>query len=232
MDNNIIKVIEHAILAADLALYFKHHKTFFTIVETKSFDWAESDHRSLLQSMLMTASDLSAIAKPWHVQERVAFLVAEEFCQEGDLEQKQLHVKPAEMRDRAKLYKFPEMQVGYIDFICMPIYKKLSEQYPVLEKQLEYVVDNRKHWLDKAEAHKRGEWTPPEAPPERPPEAPPVNGDGNDSDGTNDDCCNKENKCVVLSCAVESGGVSSNRSSKGDLVVDSSCNDDDKEGKK
>ena len=238
--NTIIKVIEHAILATDLALYFKHHKQFFEIVDTKTFEWVDNEHRSLLRSMLMTASDLSAIAKPWHVQERVAHLVAEEFCQEGDLEQKQLHVKPAEMRDRAKLYKFPEMQVGYIDFICMPIYKKLSQQYPVLNTQLDYVVDNRKHWLEKSERIKRGETdTPPddsipETPPDTPPDANKENTNENKEDRNevkeqkklsdvnevsleeendmNEDCCNKDKKCVVLSCAVDSSpkGVDSN----------------------
>merc|ERR1719370_164354 len=173
----------------------------------------------------MTASDLSAIAKPWHVQERVAFLVAEEFCQEGDLEQKQLHVKPAEMRDRAKMDKYPQMQVGYIDHICMPIYKKLSEQYPVLEKQLNYVIDNRQHWLDKAEAHKRGEGTRPVVTPEAPAE----NGDDNDSDDVAGDCCNKEKKCVVLSCTTSNdtsnnGSNNSNHSSSNGDLINSNCN--------
>ena len=48
----------------------------------RSFTWGENGHRTLLRSMMMTACDLSAICKPWPVQERVANLVAEEFFQQ------------------------------------------------------------------------------------------------------------------------------------------------------
>jgi hypothetical protein len=36
------------------------------------FDFANEEHRRLLQAMLMTAADISAITRPWHVQHQVA----------------------------------------------------------------------------------------------------------------------------------------------------------------
>lgn len=42
----------------------------------------------------MTACDVSAIAKPWDVQHRVAKLVADEFFDQGDLEKMQLKEQP------------------------------------------------------------------------------------------------------------------------------------------
>lgn len=50
--------------------------------------------------MMMTACDVSAIAKPWEVQHRVAKLVADEFFDQGDLEKLQLNTKPMAMMDR------------------------------------------------------------------------------------------------------------------------------------
>lgn len=44
--------------------------------------------------MMMTACDVSAIAKPWEVQHRVAKLVADEFFDQGDLEKMQLKEQP------------------------------------------------------------------------------------------------------------------------------------------
>lgn len=44
--------------------------------------------------MMMTACDVSAIAKPWEVQHRVAKLVADEFFDQGDLERLQLKQEP------------------------------------------------------------------------------------------------------------------------------------------
>lgn len=42
----------------------------------------------------MTACDVSAIAKPWEVQHKVAKLVADEFFDQGDLEKLQLNQQP------------------------------------------------------------------------------------------------------------------------------------------
>lgn len=43
---------------------------------------------------MMTACDVSAIAKPWEVQHKVAKLVADEFFDQGDLEKLQLNQQP------------------------------------------------------------------------------------------------------------------------------------------
>ena len=44
--------------------------------------------------MMMTSCDVSAIAKPWPIQHRVAKLVAEEFFEQGDMEKLQLNQTP------------------------------------------------------------------------------------------------------------------------------------------
>ena len=43
---------------------------------------------------MMTACDVSAITKPWPIQKRVAYLVAAEFFEQGDLERSRLNVEP------------------------------------------------------------------------------------------------------------------------------------------
>jgi 3'5'-cyclic nucleotide phosphodiesterase len=49
---------------------------------------------AVLCGMMMTACDVSAIAKPWEVQHKVAKLVADEFFDQGDLEKLQLNQQP------------------------------------------------------------------------------------------------------------------------------------------
>lgn len=44
--------------------------------------------------MMMTGCDVSAIAKPWSIQHRIAKLVAEEFFEQGDMEKLQLNETP------------------------------------------------------------------------------------------------------------------------------------------
>ncbi|CAB4039522.1 cGMP-specific 3, 5 -cyclic phosphodiesterase-like isoform X1, partial [Paramuricea clavata] len=90
--------------------------------------------------MMMTACDVSAITKPWPIQQTVAKLVASEFFEQGDIERDELKSEPMEftvlnnslclsfsifkpMMDRKKKDDLPKMQVGFIDAICLPIYK-------------------------------------------------------------------------------------------------------------
>jgi hypothetical protein len=67
--------------------------------------------------MMMTACDVSAIAKPWEVQHKVAKLVADEFFDQGDLEKLQLNQQPIAMMDRylkqiiQNLYEIPSMSL-------------------------------------------------------------------------------------------------------------------------
>ena len=44
--------------------------------------------------MLMTACDIAAITKPWEIQQRVAWLVASEFFEQGDQERNDLKSEP------------------------------------------------------------------------------------------------------------------------------------------
>ena len=67
---------------------------------------------TVLCGMMMTACDVSAIAKPWEVQHRVAKLVADEFFDQGDLEKLQLNQQPVAMMDRERRDELPQMQVS------------------------------------------------------------------------------------------------------------------------
>ena len=72
--------------------------------------------------MMMTACDVSAITKPWNVQRKVAELVAAEFFEQGDLERERLKQTPLPMMDRARKNELPQMQVAFIESICLPVY--------------------------------------------------------------------------------------------------------------
>lgn len=106
--------------------------------------------------MMMTACDVSAIAKPWDVQHRVAKLVADEFFDQGDLERLQLNQQPVAMMDRERRDELPQMQVGFIDVICLPLYKVLSDTFPWIMPLYEGTMENRKNWQDLAEKVEMG----------------------------------------------------------------------------
>ncbi|KAK0159044.1 hypothetical protein PV328_009975 [Microctonus aethiopoides] len=152
----VMKVVESAILSTDLAMYFKKKDKFMELIDDGEFDWQSEEKKELLCGMMMTACDVSAIAKPWDVQHRVAKLVADEFFDQGDLEKLQLNQQPVAMMDRERRDELPQMQVGFIDFICLPLYKVLSETFPWIMPLYEGTAENRKHWQDLAEKVEMG----------------------------------------------------------------------------
>uniref|UniRef100_A0A803SZ97 Phosphodiesterase 5A n=1 Tax=Anolis carolinensis TaxID=28377 RepID=A0A803SZ97_ANOCA len=120
-----VKMIKQAILATDLALYIK--------------------------AMLMTACDLSAITKPWPVQQRIAELVAAEFFDQGDKERQELNIEPTDLMNREKKNKIPSMQVGFIDAICLQLYEALTHISEACYPLLEGCRKNRQKWQALAE---------------------------------------------------------------------------------
>ncbi|KAF3687620.1 cGMP-specific 3',5'-cyclic phosphodiesterase [Channa argus] len=103
------------------------------------------------RSMLMTASDLSAITKPWPEQKRIASLVAMEFFAQGDKEKEEFKIKPIDIMNRENTSRLPHMQVEYIDEICYPLYKALSRIFDTCSPLLSGCKKNRENWMHLAE---------------------------------------------------------------------------------
>lgn len=48
--------------------------------------------------------------------------------------------------DRRKKDELPKMQVGFIDFVCMPLYEVLADLVPDFVPLLDGVKSNRANW--------------------------------------------------------------------------------------
>lgn len=48
------------------------------------------------------------------------------------------------------------MQVGFIDVICLPLYRVLTDTFPWIRPLLDGTIDNRQHWQDLAEKVEMG----------------------------------------------------------------------------
>ncbi|KAH9491526.1 cGMP-specific 3',5'-cyclic phosphodiesterase [Bulinus truncatus] len=141
-----IKILEHAILSTDLALYFKKRGDFKNLVENGEREFQEENKKDLLKAMMMTACDVAAITKPWKIQKEIAQLVTAEFFEQGDIEKTQLGEKPIPMMDREKKDELPKMQVDFIDFICSPVYEAFAKMFPSLGPLYEGLLSNRRNW--------------------------------------------------------------------------------------
>ncbi|XP_051002369.1 cone cGMP-specific 3',5'-cyclic phosphodiesterase subunit alpha' isoform X1 [Acomys russatus] len=158
-----IHLFEVAIIATDLALYFKKRTMFQKIVdaceqmqteeETIKYVTADPTKKEIIMAMMMTACDLSAITKPWEVQSQVALLVANEFWEQGDLERTVLQQQPIPMMDRNKKDELPKLQVGFIDFVCTFVYKEFSRFHKEITPMLTGLQNNRVEWKSLAEEY-------------------------------------------------------------------------------
>uniref|UniRef100_A0A8C1GPN4 Phosphodiesterase n=1 Tax=Cyprinus carpio TaxID=7962 RepID=A0A8C1GPN4_CYPCA len=140
----VIYLMDIAIIATDLALYFKKRTVFQKIVDQTYESWDswtkymmyETTRKKSVMAMMMTACDLSAIAKPWEIQSGVVRRCR--ILGQGDLERTVLEQQPIPMMDRNKADELPKLQCGFIDFFCSFVYKEFSllhsEITPMLER--------------------------------------------------------------------------------------------------
>uniref|UniRef100_A0A669BXD3 Phosphodiesterase n=1 Tax=Oreochromis niloticus TaxID=8128 RepID=A0A669BXD3_ORENI len=151
----LLHIIKRAILATDLTVYMERRKEFFSLANKSGVSWKSEKQRDLLRSMLMTASDLSAITKPWPEQKRIARLVAMEFFAQGDKEREEFKIKPIDIMNRENSTRLPYMQVEYIDEVCYPLYKTVSRLFDSCSPLLNGCKKNRENWLQLADEQEK-----------------------------------------------------------------------------
>ncbi|KAM4636687.1 cone cGMP-specific 3',5'-cyclic phosphodiesterase subunit alpha' [Discoglossus pictus] len=160
---NVIHLFEVAIIATDLALYFKKRTMFQKIVDAAEQMQSEDEvikyiitdptKKEVIMAMMMTGCDLSAITKPWEVQSKVALMVANEFWEQGDLERTVLQQQPIPMMDRNKAEELPKLQVGFIDFVCTFVYKEFSRFHKEITPMYDGLQNNRVQWKAQADVY-------------------------------------------------------------------------------
>ena len=74
--SRLLGVVEHAILATDLAVHFSHLARLRRLAGggAGGVDWSCAEHVNTITAALMTASDLGASTKPWDYQQKVCSL--------------------------------------------------------------------------------------------------------------------------------------------------------------
>lgn len=142
----MLGLIRQCILATDLALYFGNQKTLQALLDGKTFDITDQKCRNSTIDLMMTASDLCGISKPWKTNKSSTNQLYQEFYDQGDKE-KQHGFEPMSMMDRSHSDEIPKQQVGFIDFICFPLYKTLARIFPGTKPLLSGCLRNRRKWL-------------------------------------------------------------------------------------
>ncbi|KAJ3030805.1 UNVERIFIED_CONTAM: hypothetical protein HDU68_007722 [Siphonaria sp. JEL0065] len=147
-----LEIIEKAILATDLALFFKNKKDAQELADTKSYNPKIQKHKDLLLSIALTCSDLSAMSKKWENSQKTADSVYSEFFAQGDEEKKLGLPFSADIMNRENEFQIPKMQVDFYKFIVFPAFQIFHGIIgPKGNHLMDEVNNNSKHWAELAQ---------------------------------------------------------------------------------
>lgn len=129
MFQKISKQMKEAILATDLAAYFKVRAKLLQLINNGLLDWQNNKHRMLIKAIMMVSGDLSGNCKPFLIAKGIADNVYKEFYHQGDLEKK-MGLNPLSLMDREKSQMVPEDQVQFLSVIVLPCVDLLQRILP------------------------------------------------------------------------------------------------------
>lgn len=139
------RIMIELILATDMARHFEIvGKVKAKLEKSEPFDAGKPEDRLMIQQMLIKAADIGNVIKPWTVSNLWADRLLEEFFQQGDKEAAAgLPVTP--FMDRTKVVR-SKSQIGFISFMCVPLYSTLALAVPELEGVHKELLSNLESW--------------------------------------------------------------------------------------
>lgn len=84
---------------------------------------------SLTLKLVIKAADLSHGSFEWSVHQQLSLAVAEEFWAQGDAEER-MGLPKSPLCDRAKAHELAKQQVGFLEFLVVPLFAELAHVDP------------------------------------------------------------------------------------------------------
>lgn len=141
----IRKLVIELVLATDMANHVDIMNQFANRRKTaEGLDLGSKEDRLLAMKLVIKCADISNPARPPHIYHKWVDCVMEEFFQQGDRE-KQLSLPLSSFMDRETTH-IPKCQIGFIQYICLPTFTALTEQFPSASQPLTYLQANMAEW--------------------------------------------------------------------------------------
>lgn len=142
--NKMWTIIIRLILATDMAFHFNMVKKLGEILDN-GIDWNDDDQRLLTMQMLLKVSDISNVSRPFEIADKWCDVLNEEFFRQGDLEKELGIGLTSPLNDREHPDK-PKSQIGFYNFICLPLYSVVARTFPELQVNADSVKNNLESW--------------------------------------------------------------------------------------
>jgi len=136
------KMIIELVLATDMACHVDIMNQFQNRRKTaEGLDFVgNKDDRLLALKLVIKCADISNPARPAHIYRKWVDRVMEEFFRQGDQE-KRLSMPVSAFMDRDTTI-IPKCQLGFIQYICLPTFSTLVEQFPGAQEALTQLQSN------------------------------------------------------------------------------------------
>lgn len=105
-----------------------------------------AENKKLALNLFLHSADVGNPAHPWHICSSWAYLVLDEFFAQGDQE-KILGVPVQMLNDRDKVNK-PNSQIGFIEFLVVPLFCAATKLFPVLHELSDNLALNARAWQE------------------------------------------------------------------------------------
>ena len=143
MWNLFIKLI----LATDMAHHFELVKKAQGLCDENQWNIEDPDNRVLALQLLLKVADISNVSRPFDIADKWCDILNNEFFRQGDLEKAQGIGLTSPLNDRENANK-PKSQIGFYNFICLPLYTVVARLYPELECNVEQLKSNLERWKE------------------------------------------------------------------------------------
>ncbi|KAJ3048826.1 High affinity cAMP-specific 3',5'-cyclic phosphodiesterase 7A, partial [Rhizophlyctis rosea] len=139
------------VMATDMSQHFDWIGKFKTKLTGIGFNFESKPDRKLLLNVAIKCADINNPAKPLEGCRRWTDMIMEEFFMQGE-EEKRKGVPISPMMDREKT-DIPKCQIGFIDFIILPLFEAWSGfMLEDLDPLIANIQNNKAYWKAQAEA--------------------------------------------------------------------------------
>eukprot|EP00929_Paragymnodinium_shiwhaense_P117911 TRINITY_DN8939_c0_g6_i1.p1 TRINITY_DN8939_c0_g6~~TRINITY_DN8939_c0_g6_i1.p1 ORF type:complete len:893 (+),score=193.77 TRINITY_DN8939_c0_g6_i1:175-2853(+) len=140
---------QHFAMIKDLVLMFEMNSDAEGVFDPQQAISSPGNHQIVANALLHTA-DVNNPMKPFKLAQKLGMLCVDEFFAQGDLE-KAAGMRVGMLNDRDKVNR-PNSQIGFIDFMLVPLAESVVRMFPALDYLAENLASNIGKWCDLWEA--------------------------------------------------------------------------------
>jgi hypothetical protein len=133
------------ILSTDMAKHFGLMSEATRLLDAGEWCIDNPEHRLMAMKIILKVADISNVSRPFEIANKWCDILCDEFYRQGDLEKQTGIGLTSPLNDREHNDK-PKSQIGFYNFICLPLYQVNARIWPPLRELVDAVSRNLERW--------------------------------------------------------------------------------------